>query len=93
MDIIGYLIEHISPLPWIVKGPGFILMALLCLRSFTQIFTLRWIKSATNVVYAFIVALIMARFGLDIVGYIEANKKPPTSQIEQNQQFEQPQQN
>jgi len=50
LDIIDYLITNISPLPWIVKGPGFGLMVLLLLRAFTQVFTLRWIKSATNVV-------------------------------------------
>lgn len=86
MDIIDYLITNISPLPWIVKGPGFGLMALLLLRAFTQVFTLRWIKSATNVVYAVIIALGMARFGQDIADFIKAKQEKPSVQIEQTQQ-------
>ena len=83
MDIITYLVTDISDLPWIVKGPGLILVVLLLLRAFTQVFTLRWVKAATSVVYALVIALVMARFGLQIAEYIGA-EQPQT--IEQNQQ-------
>lgn len=84
MDIINYLITDISELPWIVKGPGLALMALLLLRSFTQVFTLRWIKAATNVVYAIVIALGMARFGQQIAEFIEAKQPEPVEQTQQN---------
>jgi len=84
LDIIDYLITHISPLPWIVKGPGFGLMVLLILRAFSQVFTLRWIKAATNVVYAVIIALGMARFGQDIADYLKAPQPPSEEQIQQD---------
>lgn len=86
MDIIDYLITHISELPWIVKGPGLGLIALLLLRSFMQVFTLRWIKSATNVVYALIIALGMARFGQDIADFIQSKQQVPIEQIQQTEQ-------
>lgn len=84
MDIIDYLITNITPLPWIVKGTGFAFMAFLLLRSFTQFFTLRWIKATTNIVYAVIIALGMARFGQDIADYIKTKQVPPVEQIQQN---------
>jgi hypothetical protein len=90
LDIIDYLITNIAPLPWIVKGSGLGLMALLCLRSFTQIFTLRWIKAATNVVYAVIIALGMARFGQDIADYLKKKQVVP---VEQNIETDKPEQN
>lgn len=86
MDIIDYLITNVSPLPWIVKGTGLLLMGLLLLRAFTQVFTLRWIKAATNVVYAVIIALGMARFGQDIADFIMTKQDKPSVQIEQTQQ-------
>ncbi len=86
MDIIDYLITHISELPWIVKGPGLGLIAFLLLRSFMQVFTLRWIKSATNVVYALIIALGMARFGGDIAEFIKSKQETRVENIEQTQQ-------
>lgn len=90
MDIIDYLITNIAPLPWIVKGPGLGLMALMCLRSFTQILTLRWIKAATNLVYAVIIALGMARFGQDIADYLKKKQVVP---VEQNIKTDKPEQN
>lgn len=86
MDIIDYLITHISPLPWIVKGTGLVFMTLLLLRAFMQIFTLRWIKAATNVVYVAIIALGMARFGQDIADFIKTKQDNSPEQIEQTQQ-------
>ena len=86
MDIVDYLITHISELPWIVKGPGLALMVLLLLRSFTQIFTLRWIKAATNAVYALIIALGMARFGQDVSDYLKSKQTPTVEQINQSEQ-------
>jgi hypothetical protein len=77
LDILDYLITNIKPLPWIVKGPGLGLMALLLLRAVTQFLTLRWIKAATSIVYAAIVVLGMARFGDDIAGYIQDKSKAP----------------
>lgn len=84
MDIIDYLITDISELPWIVKGPGLVLMVLLLLRSFTQVFTLRWVKAATNVVYAVVIALGMARFGQQIAEFIDAKEPVAIEETQQN---------
>ncbi|MEM8648938.1 MAG: hypothetical protein AAGF54_00250 [Pseudomonadota bacterium] len=77
LDIVDYLITYVSELPWMVKGPGFALMVYLIFRSVGQFMTLRWIKAATSLVYALIVALVMARFGHDIAAFIDKDYKPP----------------
>ena len=70
MDIIDYLITHIAPLPWTVKGTGFGLMVLLVLRAAGQFLSLRFIKATTSLVTALVVVLILARFGQDIASLI-----------------------
>ncbi len=70
MDIIDYFITHIGPLPWMVKGTGFAIMALLVFRAFGQFLSLRWIRAVTSLVSALVIALILARFGQDIAAFI-----------------------
>ncbi|MEM7216664.1 MAG: hypothetical protein AAF423_14085 [Pseudomonadota bacterium] len=70
MDFVDYLVVHISPLPWTVKGVGFAFIAFLVFRAIGQFFSLRWIRALTSLVMALVVALIMARFGQDIAAYL-----------------------
>ena len=84
MDIIDYLITHISPLPWTVKGPGFALMAMLTFRAFGQFLTIRWIKAATNLELVAVVALVMARNGEDISEFIDQQMQEPPSEATQD---------
>lgn len=84
MDIIDYLITNISELPWNVKGPGLVLIAYFSFRAFTQFLTLRWIRAATTLVYALIVALGMARFGSDIANLITEKQTVPVENIQQD---------
>ena len=70
MELFDYLLNAILPLPWIVKGPGFAMIAWLLLRSVMQFLTLRWIKSATSIVFALIIALVLARYGTDIAAFL-----------------------
>ena len=70
MGLIDYLLNSILPLPWIVKGPGLALIAFTLFRSVIQFLTLRWIKSATSIVFALIIALVLARYGTDIAVFL-----------------------
>ncbi|MGI9350585.1 MAG: hypothetical protein ACR2O3_03390 [Rhizobiaceae bacterium] len=79
MDIVDYLITHIAPLPWAVKGTGFALMAILALRAAGQFFSLRWIKAVTSLVLILVIALGMARFGEDIAAFVSDKPQPATS--------------
>ena len=79
MDIIDYLVTHISPLPWTVKGTGLVLMLLLAFRAATQFMSLRWIRAITSLVSIVVVALIMARFGTDIAAYIDTMLARPAA--------------
>ncbi|MEM9279226.1 MAG: hypothetical protein AAGA76_11685 [Pseudomonadota bacterium] len=79
MDIIDYLVTNIAPLPWIVKGTGFVLMAVLVFRAVGQFFSLRWIRAATSLVMALVIALVMARFGQDIAAFIASQSPPATT--------------
>ena len=79
LDIVDYLITHIAPLPWAVKGTGFAIMGLLVLRAAGQFFSLRWIRAATSLVLVLVVALGMARFGEDIAAFVSSEPKPATT--------------
>ena len=80
MDIIDYLVTHITPLPWTVKGPGMLLMVLLAFRAATQFMSLRWIRAITSLVSIVVVALIMARFGSDIAVFIDTQLSQPAGE-------------
>ena len=79
MNIVEYLITNIGPLPWIVKGTGFALMAYLVFRSIGQFFSLRWVRAATSLVSVLVIALIMARFGQDIAAFLATEPAVTTS--------------
>ena len=70
MGLIDYLLNAILPLPWIVKGPGLALMAFLLFRAVIQFLTIRWIKSATSIVFALIITLVLAGYGTDIASFL-----------------------
>ena len=82
MDLIDYLATNILPLPWTVKGPGFLLMILLAFQAVGHFLSLRWISAATTLVTILVLALIMARFGTEIAQWIEAMivQNPPQPQ-------------
>ena len=79
MDIVDYLITHISPLPWTIKGTGLGLMVLLMFRAFTQFLSLRFIRAATSLVTALVVVLIMARYGQDIAAFLATQSTTETA--------------
>lgn len=70
-ELLNYLYTEISPLPWTVKGVGLGLMALLVLSAVGKFLTFRWIKAATNLILALIIALVMARYGTDIAAMLQ----------------------
>ncbi len=70
MDIVDYLITNISQLPWIILGPGLLLMAIFTFKAIGYVFRLRLISVVTNLLYAFIVALVMARYGQEIAAFV-----------------------
>ena len=76
LNAINY--QLVLELPWIVKGPGIVLIAWFLLRGVTRFITLRPIKGLTNLVYAFIIALVLSRYGNDIALMIQG--APPVSQ-------------
>ena len=81
LDIIDYLVTHIAPLPWIVKGPGLLFMIALVFRAISQFMSLRWIKAVTSLVMVIVIALIMARFGSDIATFMETQLvQPPANE-------------
>lgn len=63
--------NKISALPWIVLGPGLFLIFLFLSGALTKFLTLRWIRALTNIVYAFIVALVLSRYGQSIAQMIQ----------------------
>lgn len=69
-DIFNYLVTNIMPLPMVIKGTGLAIIVLLVLRSIGQFLSFSWIKAATGLVIALVIALVMARYGQDIAGII-----------------------
>ena len=84
MDIIDYLITNISPLSWITKGGGFLLMVMLTFRAASQFFSFRWIKALTSLALILVVLLVLARFGADIDGLIDEHMKSSEETTEQS---------
>lgn len=70
MDIIDYLVTNINQLPWIVRGPGLFLIVLFLLKAIGHVFRLRLISVITNILYAVIVALVLARYGQEITAFV-----------------------
>ena len=70
MELIDYLIENITNLPGIVRWPGIFLIALLLLRAIGHVFRLRLVSVIINLLYAFIVALVLAQYGHEIAAFI-----------------------
>ena len=70
VDIFTEALRAVLELPWHIKGPGLALVAFFLFRSFTQFVTLHPIRAITSIVYAFIVAIILSRFGTTIAEWI-----------------------
>ena len=70
MDIYNYLFVNISALDPIVKYPGVLMIVFFALRGLVQVFSLNFIRAITNMLYALVLALVLARFGQDISAYL-----------------------
>ena len=77
MELIETILNSILDLPWIVKGPGLGLIAILLLRAVTQFLTIHPIRAATSVVYALIVGLVLSKYGQAIAEFIAQQSPPP----------------
>ncbi|MCF6322475.1 MAG: hypothetical protein L3J32_12010 [Rhizobiaceae bacterium] len=64
-------VSNILELPWIVKGPGFAILALLAYRALRSLLSLKPFKLISSLVMLFIVAFVLSRFGNAIVLLIE----------------------
>ncbi len=58
-------------LPWLVKGPGLAILALLAYRALRSLFSLKPFKLISSLIMFFVVAFILSRFGNAIVLMIE----------------------
>ena len=83
MALIDYLITNTSQLPWIVLGPGLFLIVMFLFKALGQFFRLKWISAIGSILYALIIALILARYGQDIAAYVlnylDKLEKPPSA--------------
>ena len=70
-DLLDYLITNITQLPQNVQLIGGGLIVLFVLRSFFLVLRLRLISAATNILYALIVALVLARYGPEIAVFLD----------------------
>ncbi len=68
-------LSNILDLPLKVQIPGLIILGLLAWRAFRSLITLRLFKVITSVIMFFIVAVVLSRFGQNIVEMLE--KQPP----------------
>jgi len=71
MDLVDYLVTNISELDHIVRWPGIFLIVLYLLRAVGHLFRLRLISVVTNLLYATIIALVLARYGNEIAVYLQ----------------------
>ena len=71
MDLVDYLVTNISALDHIVRWPGIFLIVLYLLRAVGHLFRLRLISVVTNLLYATIIALVLARYGNEIAVYLQ----------------------
>ena len=71
MDLVDYLVTNISALDHIVRWPGIFLIVLYLLRAVGHLFRLRLISLVTNLLYATIIALVLARYGNEIAVYLQ----------------------
>ncbi len=79
MELINQVLSAIFQLPWSIKGPGLILMAMFILRSAYQLVTLRPVRSATNLVYCVIVALVLYNYGADLEVFFASPATQPSN--------------
>jgi len=70
MDLVDYLITNISKLDHIVRWPGIFLIILYLLRAVGHVFRLKLISVVTHILYATIIALVLARYGNDIAAFL-----------------------
>ena len=56
-------IDAIMRLDWVVKGPGIVLIGLFLWRAIRSAFSVRPMTVLTSLVFAFIIAVSLSRFG------------------------------
>jgi len=74
--VIDHIINSIVALPPNVQVPGLILMAVFTLIAGFRFITFRWIKAATYLVYVFIVAFVLVRFGQPLSVWLDGAFQP-----------------
>lgn len=70
MELVDYLIENIMSLPGIVRWPGIFLIVVFLLRAVGHLLRFRLVSVITNLLYAFIFALVLAQYGNEIASFI-----------------------
>ena len=81
MELLREAISHVSladiwQLDWIIKGPGLAIISLFMIRAVVSLFTLRLIRCAVSLTYAFVFAVILSRAGFAIQALMVAT--PPS---------------
>ncbi len=71
-------IDNILELPLKVQIPGLIILGLLAWRAFRSLISLRLFKVVTSAIMFFVVALVLSRFGNQIVEMLDKPTPPPT---------------
>ena len=71
MELLDYLIANIMALPWVIKGPGLFFIFSFLLKSIGHVFRLRLIAAITNFLLSLIIALILARWGVEIAIFVQ----------------------
>jgi len=73
VEFIGSFISvaNILELPWVVKGPGLVILALLAYRAVRSLLSLKLFKLISSLIMLFLAAFVLSRFGNAIVQMIE----------------------
>lgn len=81
METIGKLlsIPAILELPWFIGIPGLMIAAAFVWSAFLALLSLRIIKSATRLIMAVLVVIILGQVGPAIVQMIEKRNEPPAA--------------
>ncbi len=71
-------ISNILELPLKVQIPGLVILGMLAWRAFRSLISLRLFKVITSAIMFFVVALVLSRFGNQIVEMLDKPTPPPT---------------
>ena len=74
-------IDNIMELPWMVKGPGLLIIFLFLMRFIRSLFSLHLVTAFTSLVYAFVFSLILSQGGSAIVQLMGIEEEPGTQAL------------